>query len=770
MFRGPQFLLLFAAASSACTAGGPRLESEEEPASLTCAPPTAQLALWLRADQLTLAPGGAVAAWPDISGTNNSAAQTMAARRPTFNAAAINGHPAVSFDGVDDRLDLASNLFAPAHFPLTIVAVLRTTDTDAHVAGTGSSAAGYLTSYGGALTLTGGRATVKANYASSGLHLADAAPLTGAPHLVSAVASSGASALFVDGRTAGASSAATNAYPYQKSTIGASDGSISGDARDPFAGELAELLVYRRALPSAERAELERCLADKYGLVLIGCDGVPNSGLELDACGICGGDGSSCAAIAIPGLSLWLRADDLALAHGGAVSAWNDVSGQNNIASQSNSARRPIFESAAAGGHAAVVFDGVDDRLDLATNTFAAGNYPLTVFAVLSTSDNSGHIAGTGSSSPNYLTTYGGALTVVNNAPVIKANSYGSGLHLAGSSPIATNAPRIISAVAKTGSSTLYTDCAIAGLARDTASAYTYGKSTIGASDGSSSNASIDPFAGRISELIVYRRALDEPERMAIEDRLAAKYGLSCTHVLPDPAITLAGSAVLFYKLGESGTAPRADSASGLHVYPFPTDAAGIFAEPGVAGNAQNIDGTAGYHYWRSSHAGMDHHGGSFTWAGWMKLASYYSSQTFVGKWNHDSNNKREYRIGYDLTANRFQFEISATGAVGPGHSTLVTHPATVDLNIHYFIEAWYDAAAQTLNLRIGTQAQRGTIASVPWSGGVHFDNADLNLGAHNTCADAHIHGSLDAVGYWTRTLSEAESLRLWNNGHGFEP
>ena len=26
----------------------------------------------------------------------------------------------------------------------------------------------------------------------------------------------------------------------------------------------------------------------------IGCDGVPNSGLELDACGVCGGNNSSC--------------------------------------------------------------------------------------------------------------------------------------------------------------------------------------------------------------------------------------------------------------------------------------------------------------------------------------------------------------------------------------------------------------------------------------------------------------------------------------------
>jgi hypothetical protein len=118
----------------------------------------------------------------------------------------------------------------------------------------------------------------------------------------------------------------------------------------------------------------------------------------------------------------------------------------------------------------------------------------------------------------------------------------------------------------------------------------------------------------------------------------------------------------------------------------------------------------------------------------------------------------------------KFEFEVSGTGAAGPGHSARVVHPAAIALDTYYFIEAWHDAAADTVNLRIGTTGSRGSVASVPWSGGAHFDSADLNIGAHNTCADAHLHGSIDAVGYWKRLLSPDESLRLWNNGAGFEP
>ena len=45
----------------------------------------------------------------------------------------------------------------------------------------------------------------------------------------------------------------------------------------------------------------------------------------------------------------------------------------------------------------------------------------------------------------------------------------------------------------------------------------------------------------------------------------------------------------------------------------------------------------------------------------------------------------------------------------------------------------------------------------------------DLNIGAHTTCLDDHFHGTLDAVGFWKRTLSEGESILLWNHGDGIE-
>lgn len=759
-----------AGCSSESRTSGAEASGEESHGSISAAALPAGARLWLRAEDLS---GSAVASWLDASGHGVLASQATAARQPQLVTGAINGRPVVRFDGIDDRLDLASNIFAAGSFPLTVIAVVRTSDSAAHLAGTGSSSAGYLTTYGGALTVVGGRAALKANNNSSGLHLQSATSVgDGAPHIVSAVARAGSSALFLDGESQGGSAAATNAYAYGKSTIGASDGSSGGASQDPFAGDLAELIVYPRALTPTEREDAEAYLAERYAISLYvpsGCDGVPGSGAVRDACGVCQGDGQSCAAVVPDGRALWLRGDDLSGPSGSAVSIWPDASGQHNHGSQATAARQPQLAPAAIGGHAAVTFDGVDDRLDLASNVFATARTSLTVFAVVKTGDASAHLVGTGSSSAGYLTTYGNALTLVNGRPTVKANNAGAGLHLSATGAVNDGAPRLISTVTRPSGGEVHVGCAAQGLSGGTPSAYAYGKSTVGASDGSSSGASQDPFAGQLAELIVYHRQLSPAEREAIEDYLTAKYVLgTCPHQPMDPAASLASSAVMFFPLDESGTAPRDDVASGLYVYSFPLDAVGTVPVPAIAGAGQQVNGPGGYHFYRPSSPLMSHGGGSFTWAGWIRFDSLYDHQTFAGKWNVDSGTNREYRIWLNALTGKMTFDVSATGAAASLGT--VIHPQAITLGTFTFVEAWHDAAADTINLRVGSQASRGTVASAPWAGGVRVGTADLNLAAHNTCEDDHLHGVLDAVGYWTRVLTEAESARLWNNGAGFEP
>ena len=63
------------------------------------------------------------------------------------------------------------------------------------------------------------------------------------------------------------------------------------------------------------------------------------------------------------GLSLWLRADMGIVQSGGAVSEWQDQSGNGNHVGQTSAAAQPLLIENAIGGKPAVVFDGTDDLL-----------------------------------------------------------------------------------------------------------------------------------------------------------------------------------------------------------------------------------------------------------------------------------------------------------------------------------------------------------------------------------------------------------------------
>jgi hypothetical protein len=153
----------------------------------------------------------------------------------------------------------------------------------------------------------------------------------------------------------------------------------------------------------------------------------------------------------------------------------------------------------------------------------------------------------------------------------------------------------------------------------------------------------------------------------------------------------------------------------------------------------------------------------------------YRSDQTMLAKWNGIPDtggaprDHREYRIWHDEAQSRWRFELSADGLEGPEHSASVTHPTAIDRGQLYLLEARHDAEQGSVNLRVSTQEERGGAESAPWTRGVFAGGADLDVGAQNTCTDAHLQGTVDALGHWTRVLSDDESSALWNEGAGVE-
>lgn len=92
-------------------------------------PATAALKVWLKADSgITADSTGAVTNWTDSSGQGNNATQSNAAQAPILVNDSLNELPAVSFDGEDDFLQVASKASLDLTRDLTSFFVLRVDD------------------------------------------------------------------------------------------------------------------------------------------------------------------------------------------------------------------------------------------------------------------------------------------------------------------------------------------------------------------------------------------------------------------------------------------------------------------------------------------------------------------------------------------------------------------------------------------------------------------------------------------------------------------
>lgn len=541
--------------------------------------PRQELVLWLRAHDLRetglAVAGGAVTRWnsaSSVASLTTFASDVGSSFRPVLTAGAIGGQDAVTFDGVNDMLALSENIFAESNLPLTIFAVTRSTDQRGHIIGTGSSSSGFASVFGTGLVIDNN--TIKAKALNNGVGTVVSLPermdADSVPRVISAVLVDGGSQVFLENHGSTVSAQNLASFGYTRATIGASDGSNTGATQDPFAGQIAEILVYRGALNTADREAITSYLHAKYQIPSDYCaDGVKNtSESDVDCggglCGFCG-VGQNCngatdcqnnicdvantttanqtfvgvcseisdssSVVQAAGMRTWLRAHDLAdptvagLSNGSRVSTWPTFSGLIGAA-QATGINRPTFRTNAIGGKETVAFDGSDDRLDMSNTFFSTGNYPMTTFVVLKTDRLSQHIFGTGSSSSGFLSSFGSGLITTGGLPTWKANNSSSGVFLSHSTSINNNQPHILSSIIQTGSSVVYVGLTPSSVSSSAINPFGYSRATIGASDGSATGASRDPFSGQIAEILVYNRALSAQEHANVVRYLGNKYSI----------------------------------------------------------------------------------------------------------------------------------------------------------------------------------------------------------------------------------------------------
>jgi len=209
----------------------------------------AGLGLWLKADALSgVLDNEPVASWPDATGNGETATQATGANQPRYRVGVQNGLPVVRFDGAD-WLTVASQLGITAQ-PFSQFAVWKP-------GGAGQALMIWANNTGLLVTDFDNDVGI---FSGSALFNLDAHGFN-AWHIVAGVHNGVSSALTVDGGSPVAGNAGGSA-PSGELTIGA--GIAGADRR--LNGDLAELIVTRTALSTAERQRLEGYAAHKWGL------------------------------------------------------------------------------------------------------------------------------------------------------------------------------------------------------------------------------------------------------------------------------------------------------------------------------------------------------------------------------------------------------------------------------------------------------------------------------------------------------------------------
>lgn len=235
--------------------------------------------LWLR-DSVTES-GGAVSSWNDLSGGAHHAVQATAGNKPTYGATGLNSRPAITFDGAaspNHDLLVTDNVDLSAATGVTWFLVLKDTATAASVLfEKGASLSGgnpgigcYVNEVAGTVSMVwkGGTSAVRDYRTTAAETLATARILSMRVDATQAAASE--YGMWIDGTAqtlaqVGSSDGVETAGGFGNNAfnIGSRTGGVA-----PWAGTIAEIIVYNSALSTADRDAVESYLGKRYSITV----------------------------------------------------------------------------------------------------------------------------------------------------------------------------------------------------------------------------------------------------------------------------------------------------------------------------------------------------------------------------------------------------------------------------------------------------------------------------------------------------------------------
>lgn len=222
------------------------------------------------------------------------------------------------------------------------------------------------------------------------------------------------------------------------------------------------------------------------------------------------------------------------------------------------------------------------------------------------------------------------------------------------------------------------------------------------------------------------------------------------------PRSGITTSLIAYWKLEEaSGT--RLDELNGCGGSGCDlTDNNTVTQATGKLGNAAQFTNANLEYLDRADHADLSTGDIDFTLTAWVYLDSVSAGRTIASKTSTGAAG--EYTLNYFNSPSQFQFSIyngTTNVTVGSGSA-----PST---GTWYFVVAWHDAAANTINIQInnGTPASTSDLT-------ISDTTQAFRIGRNGT-GTGYMDGRIDAVGFWKKVLSADERTCLYSGGAGME-
>ena len=263
-------------------------------------------------------------------------------------------------------------------------------------------------------------------------------------------------------------------------------------------------------------------------------------------------------------------------------------------------------------------------------------------------------------------------------------------------------------------------------------------------------------FDGLIDEVFMYKRVLTADERAWLYNSGNGRaYSELNPAPPPPPTGTNPGTASLvsWWQLNET-VSTRSDSHSSNHL----TDNATVGYDVGKQGNAASFNSVATEYLSITDNSSISMGNIDFTIGGWVNLSSLSGLRAMIAKGASNGANKNfEYALEYDPSLNAFLF------MVGNGSTYQLVTNTTPTVSTWYFLTAWHDSGADTINL----QVNNGAPISAPYSGGSMDSGYLMAIGRVGAYNGGYFNGLIDEVFMYKRLLTAEERTWLHNSGNG---